>query len=337
MNKLLRHSHRALILGATIVAAAMIVGVAPAQAAASKLKIIFPTPPTTYGIPYYIATDKGWFKDMDLELEDLHLIGDANSLRALVSGSGDVVLIGPSTTMLSIQGGSGVKVIGSWQPRVDYQLIGSQKKKIAKIEDLLGKKMAGGGGVSMLNHMTSMILKKHGLNSKVEFVPVGGHSARVAAVIAGKADYSLVNTLTASKAGEQINWITPVAKELGGLGYVYLAVAGKDLDDPAKREAFGKFMKGSIMGARYAIEHPDEAAAALHKRTPDIDLALIKKVVAQLNAIPVWGINGGIPNEVTDFTAEKYLEYGVLKKAISRDQVLDTSIVEPIIKELGTF
>ena len=38
------------------------------------------------------------------------------TLRALISGSGDVVLVGPSSTMLSIQGGSGVKVIGSWQP-----------------------------------------------------------------------------------------------------------------------------------------------------------------------------------------------------------------------------
>ncbi len=46
---------------------------------------------------------------------------------------------------------------------------------------------------------------------------------------------------------------------------------------------------------------------------------------------------GNSPNEITEFTAEKYLEYGVLKKAISRDQVLDASIVEPIIKELGTF
>ena len=337
MSELLRLSRRALILGATIAAAAMIAGVTPAEAATSKLKIIFPTPPTTYGIPYYIAHDKGWFKDMDLELEDLHLIGDANSVRALVSGGGDVVLVGPSTTMLSIQGGSGIKAIGSWQPRVDYQLVGNRDMNITKIGDIVGKKMAGGGGVSMLNHMTSMILKKNGFDPKVEFVPVGGHADRLAAVIAGKGAYSLVNTLHATMAAEQINWITPVAKQLGGLGYVYLAVRGDDLKDPAKREAFAKFMKGSIMGARYAIQHPDEAAAALHKRTPDVDLGLVKKVVAVLNSIPVWGVNGGIPNEVTEFTSEKYLEYGVLKKAISRDQVLDTSIVEPIIKELGSF
>ena len=137
MNKSLLASCRALFLAAAFAATAVLAGVAPAEAAASKLKILFGTPPTTYAIPYYLAIDKGWFKDMDLEVEDIHLIGSSNSLRALISGSGDVVLVGPSSTMLSIQGGSGVKVIGSWQPRVDYQLIGSRKMKVAKIDPCL--------------------------------------------------------------------------------------------------------------------------------------------------------------------------------------------------------
>ena len=195
MNKSLLASCRALFLAAAFAATAVLAGVAPAEAAASKLKILFGTPPTTYAIPYYLTIDKGWFKDMDLEVEDIHLIGSSNSLRALISGSGDVVLVGPSSTMLSIQGGSGVKVIGSWQPRVDYQLIGSRKMKVAKIEDIPGKTMAGGGGIGMLNHMTSMILKRNGLDPKVDFVAVGGHADRLAAVVAGKADYALVNTV----------------------------------------------------------------------------------------------------------------------------------------------
>ncbi len=338
VNKSLLASCHTLFIAAVFAAASVLAGATPAGAAMSKLKMIFSTAPTTYGIPYYIATDKGWFKDMDLEVEDIYLTSSPNAIRAMVSGTGDVTLLAPSTTMLSILGGADIKVIGSWQPRVDYQLISSKKGKITKITDLLGKTLAGGGGVGMINHMTTMILKKHGhVQKRLKYLPVGGHADRIAAVLSDKADFTLVNTLTASRASDQINWITPVAKELGALGYVYLAVKGEDLKDPVKREAFTKFMKGSIMGARYAIQHPDEAAAAMHKRTPDIDLALIKMVVGQLNAIPVWGVDGGVPNEVTDFTASRYLEYGVLKKAISTDQVLDTSIVEPIIKELGSF
>ena len=335
MNKLLRTSRRALIVGAVFAAAGMLADVSPAAAGKSKIKVIFPTADTTYGVPFYIAEDKGWFKDLDLEIEILRMIGSGNALRALVAGEADISTIGPSTTMLSILAGSGVKAVGSWQPRQDYQVIAAGKN--TKLEDLVGKNFAGAGGPGMLNHMASMILKKHGLNSKITHVSIGGHADRLAAVIAGKVDYSMVNTLTATKAGDHINLITPVTKELGKLGYNYLVIKGKDLDDPAKREALSKFMKGSIMGARYTIEHPDEAAAAMHKRTPDISLDLIKKVVRQLSAYGVWGVNGGIPIEITDFTAATYLEYGVIKKAISREQILDASIIEPIIKELGAY
>ena len=338
MSELLRLSRRALILGATIAAAAMIAGVTPAEAATSKLKIIFPTPPTTYGIPYYIAHDKGWFKDMDLELEDLHLIGDANSVRALVSGAGDVVLVGPSTTMLSIQGGSGIKAIGSWQPRVDYQLVGNRDMNITKIGDIVGKKMAGGGGVSMLNHMAAMIMKKNGLDhTKNQHVPIGGHFDRLAAVIAGKAQMSLVNTLTATRAGKQINIVTPVAKELGGIGYVYLAARQETLANPERRAALKKYVKGFVQGARYAIENPDFAAAALIRRAPENPLSLVKQVVRVLNEIPVWGVNGGIPNEVTEFTAKTYLEYKVIKKPMKTDDILYKSIVSEVIAELGKW
>jgi len=328
---------RALFFGAVFAAAAVLAGATPADAAKSKIKLILSTAPTTYGIPYYLALDKGWFKDMDLEIESIYLTSSPNVIRAQISGTGDISLLAPSSTMLAILGGADLKVIGSWQPRVDYQVVSAKNGNIKKIEDILGKTLAGGGGVGMINHMTTMILRNYGHDVRIKYLPVGGHSDRLAAVLTGKADFSLVNTLTASKASDQINWLTPVAKELGSLGYVYLAVLGENLKDPVKREALTKFMKGSIMGARYAIAHPDEAAEAMHKRTPDISLDLIKKVVGQLNAIPVWGVNGGIPTEVTDFTAAKYFEYGVLKKELATDRILDSSIVDAIVKEMGAY
>ena len=54
-----------------------------------------------------------------------------------------------------------------------------------------------------------------------------------------------MNTLTATRAGKQINIITPVAKELGGIGYVYLAAREKTLNDPERRAAIKKYVKAS--------------------------------------------------------------------------------------------
>ena len=122
-----------------------------------------------------MAIDKGYYAEQGLEVKDIHLLGDANSFRTLVSGTADVVLVGPSTTMLGIQKGAKVKVFASWQPRVDYQMITRADGPKTLGKDLVGLKFASGGGVSMLNHMTSMIMKKNGLEStKNQHVPIGG-------------------------------------------------------------------------------------------------------------------------------------------------------------------
>ena len=336
MLKPFKVTRRALLLGVGVTVAAMMASTAPATA--ETVETLFPTPPTTFAIPHYVAIDKGYYAEQGLEVKDIHLLGDANSFRTLVSGTADVVLVGPSTTMLGIQKGAKVKVFASWQPRVDYQMITRADGPKTLGKDLVGLKFASGGGVSMLNHMTSMIMKKNGLEStKNQHVPIGGHSDRLAAVIAGKAQLSLVNTLTATRAGKQINIITPVAKELGGIGYVYLAAREKTLNDPERRAALKKYVKGFVQGARYAIANPDYAAEALVRRAPENPLALVKQVVRVLNDIPVWGVNGGIPNEVTEFTAKVYLEYKVIKKPLDPDDILYKGIVSEVIAELGKW
>ena len=329
-------TRRALLVGAGVTGAALLAGTAPV--AAETVETLFPTPPTTFAIPHYVAIDKGYYAEQGLEVKDTHLLGDANSFRTLVSGTADVVLVGPSTTMLGVQKGAKVKVFASWQPRVDYQLITRADGPKMLGEELVGLKFASGGGISMLNHMTAMIMKKNGFDhTQNQHVPIGGHSDRLAAVIAGKAELSMVNTLTATRAGDQVNIVTPVAKELGGIGYVYLAAREDTLNDPERRAALKKYVKGFVQGARYAIEDPDYAAEALFKRSPETPIELIKKVVRKLNEIPVWGVNGGIPNEVTEFTAATYLEYKVIKEPMNPDDLLYRSIVEEVIAELGEW
>ena len=73
MNKSLLASCRALFLAAAFAATAVLAGVAPAEAAASKLKILFGTPPTTYAIPYYLAIDKGWILAYPVNAHDRYM------------------------------------------------------------------------------------------------------------------------------------------------------------------------------------------------------------------------------------------------------------------------
>ena len=59
-----------------------------------------------------------------------------------------------------------------------------------------------------------------------------------------------------------------------------------------------------IRGSRYVMENPDEAAAILHERLPDLDLAFLKAVVRDLNSENLWGVDGGLDPAIEQFTAD---------------------------------
>src|SRR3981081_848961 len=82
-------------------AAALACGAPPAGA--TKIKMVFPGPVTTFSLPYLVAQKKGWLGD--LEVEDLHVTGDANAMRALLSGNADIGLIGTLNGLDSLQTG----------------------------------------------------------------------------------------------------------------------------------------------------------------------------------------------------------------------------------------
>ena len=46
-------------------------------AVAAKIKMAFPGPVTTFSLPYLVAQKKGWMDG--LEVEDVHVTGDANA------------------------------------------------------------------------------------------------------------------------------------------------------------------------------------------------------------------------------------------------------------------
>jgi len=62
----------------------LVAGLAALPAAAAKITMVFPGPVTTFSLPYLVAQKKGWLGD--LQVEDLHVTGDANAMRALLSG-----------------------------------------------------------------------------------------------------------------------------------------------------------------------------------------------------------------------------------------------------------
>jgi ABC-type nitrate/sulfonate/bicarbonate transport system substrate-binding protein len=95
-----------------------------APAFAAKIRMVFPGPVTTFSLPYLVAQKKGWLGG--LEVEDIHVTGDPNAMRVLLSGNADIALIGTLNVLASIHAGAGIRAIHSWQPIGDYNLVAGE-------------------------------------------------------------------------------------------------------------------------------------------------------------------------------------------------------------------
>ncbi len=304
---------------------------------AGKVKMVFPGPVTTFSLPYLVAQKKGWLGD--LEVEDVHVTGDANAMRVLLSGNADIGLIGTLNVLASIHAGAGIRAIHSWQPIGDYSLV-LVKGKGDKLADLAGKTFASSGPGGLPDQLPRLVMRKHGIDeTTARFVQVGGHAARLQALIGGRADATLINTVTALKGVQdgKVTVLTKLSSEFPGLGYVWNVVRADTLNKPELAAAFQTLTEIGIRGSRFVTENPDEAAAILHERLPDLDLAFLKAVVRDLNSENLWGVNGGLDPAIEEFTAELNMKLGNLPVAAPAKDVLDPRFVEAALKKLGKY
>jgi ABC-type nitrate/sulfonate/bicarbonate transport system substrate-binding protein len=304
----------------------------------STIKLVFPTPPVPFYLPYFVAKDLGWLDKAGIKMDELWLLGDSNAIKAVLGGSGDIAATGVFAAYTAVAEGAKIKAFASWQPTVDYVVIAN--KKIATYKDLKGATIGTGPGRGdIITEIFNLLVKKHGVDaSTVKMVSIGGHEARMKAVAAKKTDVTLVGELFAAKSREfaDVHAIGRIADEFPNIGYVYL-VAG---DDALRRKAalLEKFVKIAVIeGSRYVVQNPDGAVEVLRKRIADVDPAILKEVVHKLAEKRLFGVNGGLDPTVTEYTLRLAGEIGLLAKPVRADEVIDATIVKKVTAEVGPF
>jgi ABC-type nitrate/sulfonate/bicarbonate transport system substrate-binding protein len=179
-------------------------------------------------------------------------------------------------------------------------------------------------------------MRKHNVDASTSrFVQVGGHPARMQAVLGGRADAALVNIVTSIDAIEsgKVKVVAKVAQEFPKLGYVWNVVRDETIMDPAKAGIIQQLTTAGMNGSRFIMQSPDEAAAILNERIPSLALDLCKRVILDLNKDGVWGVDGGIDADVVDFTASTGKELGLLKRDVKTSEMTDTRFVDAAIKD----
>ncbi len=319
-----------------LVASALAMGAA-AHGADLKMTFAMPTTPAPYLLPFFLAKDLGWLDKAGLTVEEKVVTGDTNCMRAVLTGDADTTLIGPNTIMQAIVSGAPLKIIGSIQPVVDYQIV-ARNGSGTSIKDLGNKKWAIASVGGMTQALPRMVMKKHGVDgTNTQYLSVGGLSSRYQALAAGTVDASLLDVQLALRGEREgrTKIISAVHDDLPKMGYVFFPMRTSALADPKQREAMQIFIREGIRGVRYVMDHPDEAAKVLAKRMKVDDVAGLVETLKKINTLGVWGVNGGIDKDVLDFSQKVYRESGDVTQDVPYDKLVDSSLVDASLKELG--
>src|SRR5262249_25796623 len=212
--------------------------------------------------------------------------------------------------------------------------------KGSTLADVAGKTFASSGPGGLPDQLPRLIMRKHGIDeTTARFVQVGGHAARLQAVIGGRADAALVDTATALKGvtDGQGTAVARLSPQFPGLGYVWNLVRTEALAKSELAAAFQTMTDIGIRGSRFIMANPDEAAAILHERLGDLDLAFLTAVVRDLNGENVWGMNGGVAPAIEDFPAAHNMKPGNLPVAAPAKDVLEPRFVDRALEELGSY
>ncbi|HME60438.1 MAG TPA: ABC transporter substrate-binding protein [Candidatus Binatia bacterium] len=141
--------------------------------------------------PYWIAKEAGFYKKYGLDVELIFINGSTRGIQSLVAGDLDFTgAVGTSAINGKLAGGD-VVIIDSLVNTLPYYIIG--KPSIKSPEDLKGRTLATHIPGTSADFAVRLALRKFGIEYKdIKAIMVGGSPARVAAVINGQTDFTMV-------------------------------------------------------------------------------------------------------------------------------------------------
>lgn len=156
--------------------------------------------------PYWIAKEAGLFKKYGLDAELIFINGSTRGIQSLIAGDLDFAgAVGTSAINGRLAGGD-VLIVDSLVNTLPYYILA--RPEIKSPEDLKGRTLATHIPGTSADFAVRLALRKYGIDYKdIKAVTVGGATARVAAVINGQTDFTMVTDsgkIAGEKAGMKV-------------------------------------------------------------------------------------------------------------------------------------
>ena len=242
--------------------------------------------------PWYVAIEKGYFKDNGIDVDVILTSGANNVVAAVLSNDVEIGFCGPEATIYVYNEGEKdyVKTFAGLTKRDGQFIVSRVKNDNFKVSDLIGKEVLGGrvGGMPLLNFENALRnndikISDVNINTTVDFASLSG------AFIGGTGDY--------------VNLFEPNATTLEKLGYGYVVASIGELSGEMPYTAFNarksfieknedvvkNFAKSINEGLKFVKENDSETIAnVIIDQFPDTSINDLISIVDRYKKADSW-------------------------------------------------
>lgn len=282
---------------------------------------------TIFYAPQYVAIEKGYFKEVGIDIELILTAGADKVTAAVLSGDADIGFCGSEGTIYvyNAKEKDYLKTFAQLTQKDGSFLVSREKIDNFTLNDLKGKSVIGGRAGGMPEMTFEWALKQNGINPKndleidtsIAFAAMGG------AFISGQGDFVTLFEPNALEIEQQgYGYVVASIGELGGVvPYTSYSARGSYIEKNS--ELISNFTKAIQKGLDFVHNSSDkEVAEAILSQFPDTSLNDLEKVVARYRKIDAWPKTTKFSEESFDHLQDIMIDNSVLNSKVSYDKLI---------------
>jgi NitT/TauT family transport system substrate-binding protein len=189
-----------------VMAAVFLILAAQTAQAQDKFTMAYVSDSPSSSVPFWVAKEAGLFKKHGLDIDLLFINGSSRAVQSLIAGDLDFSGAVGTSAMNGAMAGGDVVIVNGLVNTLPYYLIG--KPEIKSPEDLKGRPAAAHIPGTSADFALRLALKKIGIPyENIKAIMVGGAPQRIAAVMSGQVDFTVVTEpgkIKGEKAGLKV-------------------------------------------------------------------------------------------------------------------------------------
>lgn len=282
---------------------------------------------TIFYAPQYVAIEKGYFKEVGIDIELILTAGADKVTAAVLSGDADIGFCGSEGTIYvyNAKEKDYLKTFAQLTQKDGSFLVSREKIDNFTLNDLKGKSVIGGRAGGMPEMTFEWALKQNGIDPKndleidtsIAFAAMGG------AFISGQGDFVTLFEPNALEIEQQgYGYVVASIGELGGV-VPYTSYSARESYIEKNSDLISNFTKAIQKGLDFVHNSSDkEVAEAILSQFPDTSLNDLEKVVARYRKIDAWPKTTKFSEESFDHLQDIMIDNGVLNSKVSYDKLI---------------